>query len=149
MSESRADGRQIGGRRDAIDEKPLAVLSRNARATLTALSKAVSLSRTAVQARIARLERDGVIVGYRAMLGQSRREATVGAILSITFSQHPCAPIVAKFKDWPEIEAYYSVTGPIDGYMVVRVASTRDLAGIVQRLSATNGVALVSSAVII
>jgi DNA-binding Lrp family transcriptional regulator len=149
MNESRANDRQIGGGRDAIDDKLIALLCGNARATLTALSKAVSLSRTAVQARIARLERDGVIVGYRAMLGETRSETAVRAVLSITFSQHPCAPVVRTFRDWPEIEAYYSVTGPIDGYMVVRVDNTQALSAIVHRLSATPGVALVHSAVII
>lgn len=149
MSESQTNGRHIGGGRDAIDDKLIALLCRNARMTLTALSKAVSLSRTAVQARIARLERDGVIVGYRALLGETRSKGVVGAVLSITFSQRPCAPVVAKFRDWPEIEAYYSVTGPIDAYMVVKVDTTQALSSLVHKLSAMPGVALVNSAVII
>ena len=62
--------------------------------------------------------------------------------------QRPCAPVVATFRDWPEIEAYYSVTGPIDTYMVVRVDTTQALSGLVHKLSATPGVALVHSAVI-
>jgi Lrp/AsnC family transcriptional regulator, leucine-responsive regulatory protein len=149
MIESEANDRHIGGGRDAIDDKLIALLRRNARMTLTALSSAVSLSRTAVQARIARLEREGVIVGYQAILGDTRSKATVGAVLSITFSQRPCAPVVAKFRHWPEIEAYYSVTGPIDAYMVVQVDTTQALAGLVHKLSATPGVAMVYSAVII
>lgn len=149
MIESRANDRRIGGGRDAIDDKLIALLCRNARMTLTALSKAVALSRTAVQARIARLERDGVIVGYKALLGDTRSKSTVGAVLSITFSQRPCAPVVAKFRDWPEIEAYYSVTGPIDAYMVVKVDTTQALSSLVHKLSAIPGVALVHSAVII
>lgn len=149
MNESRTNDRHIGGGRDAIDDKLVALLCRNARMTLTALSKAVSLSRTAVQARIARLERDGVIAGYHATLGATHGKGAVGAVLSITFSQRPCAPVVAKFRDWPEIAAYYSVTGPIDAYMVVQVDTTQALSGLVHKLSATPGVALVNSAVII
>lgn len=149
MIESQTNDRHIGGGRDAIDEKLIALLCQNARMTLTALSKAVCLSRTAVQARIARLERDGVIVGYRALLGEARSKTAVRAVLSITFSQRPCAPVVAKFRDWPEIEAYYSVTGPIDAYMVVKVDTTQALSSLVHKLSATPGVGLVHSAVII
>ena len=150
------DDRQIGGSapaqagRDAIDEKLIALLRGNARMTLTALSRAVGLSRTAVQARISRLERDKVIVAYRAILGEGQADdGGLGAMLAITFSQRPCFPVVARFRHWPEIVHYYSVTGPIDAYVVVRVKSPQALADLVDRLSATSGVGSVSSAVML
>ncbi len=137
-------------RLDAIDEKLIALLRTNARMTLTALSRAVALSRTAVQARIGRLERDRVIVAYRAELGDGQDDKdSLGAILSIVFSQRPCFPVVAKFRHWPEITHYYSVTGPIDAYVVVRVKSPQALADLVDRFSALAGIASVSSAVML
>ncbi len=139
----------IGGGRDALDEKLIALLCQNARMSLTALSQAVALSRTAVQARIARLEREKVITGYTAVLARPLDENGVGAMLSITFSQHPCAPIAAKFRHWPEITQYYTVTGPIDAYMVVRVKNAQALAGLIEQLSGMSGVASVQSAVIL
>jgi DNA-binding Lrp family transcriptional regulator len=67
---------------------------------LTALSQAVALSRTAVQARISRLERDKVIVAYRATLGEGLDDPGVlGAVLSIVFSQRPCAPRRREISD--------------------------------------------------
>jgi len=143
--------RQIAGVRDAIDEKLIALLSRNARMTLTALAQELALSRTAVQARMARLERDKVIVGYRAVLGGPREDGDDGlrAMLSITFSQRPCAPVVEKFRHWPEITSYYSVTGPQDAYLLVRVDHAQDLARLVDRLSAIAGVEQVRSSVVL
>ncbi len=135
---------------DAIDEKLVALLRANARLTLTALSQAVGLSRTAVQARIARLERDRVIVAYRAVLGEAHAdEGGLGAVLSLTFSQRPCHPVVARFRHWPEITHYYSVTGPIDAYVVVRVKTPQALADLVDRFSGLAGVGTVSSAVML
>jgi DNA-binding Lrp family transcriptional regulator len=148
MIENQMTGRQNGGGRDAIDEKLISLLCRNARMTLTALAQGVSLSRTAVQARMARLERDGVIVGYRAVLGE-REDDSLSAILSIAFSQRPCSPVVEKFRDWPEIAHYYSVTGPLDAYVVVRVKNAQDLSALVDRLSAIPGVGQVRSAVVL
>lgn len=139
--------RQIGGGRDAIDEKLIALLLGNARLTLTALSQAVNLSRTAVQARIARLERERIIIGYRAVLAEPINEDGLGAVLSITFSQRPCFPVVAKFRHWPEITQYYSVTGPIDAYVVVQVKNAHALSDLINRLSALPGIATVQSAV--
>lgn len=141
--------RQIESGRDAIDERLIALLSTNARMTLTALARSVSLSRTAVQARIARLERDNIILGYRAVIGQRRDEEGLGAMLSIVFSQRPCHPIVAKFRHWPEIVHYYSVTGPVDAYVLVRVKDAQALAELVDRFSALPGVASASSAVML
>lgn len=146
------EGKPAGqdARLDAIDEKLVALLRTNARMTLTALSQAVALSRTAVQARMGRLERDKVIVAYRAVLGEGLDDpAAVGAVLSIVFSQRPCAPVVAKFRHWPEIVHYYSVTGPIDAFVVVRVKSTQALADLVDRFSGLSGIGSVSSAVML
>lgn len=140
--------RQIAGR-DLIDEKLILLLRRNARMTLTALAQNVALSRTAVQARMARLERDKVIVGYQAVIGEACDDETLSAVLSLTFSQRPCAPVVETFRDWPEIVSYYSVTGPLDAYMVVRVGNAHDLSRFVDRLSAVPGVGSVRSAVVL
>jgi len=144
--------RQIVGVRDVIDEKLIGLLCDNARMTLTALAQELGLSRTAVQARMTRLERDKVIVGYRAVIGRQHdagEDDGLRAVLSITFSQRPCSPVVEKFRHWPEITNYYSVTGPHDAYVVVRVASAQDLSQLVDRLSAIPGVGSVRSAVVL
>ncbi len=152
MIENQMADRQIDGVRDAIDEKLISLLAHKARLTLTALAQELALSRTAVQARMARLERDKVILGYRAVIAERRdvsRGDSLSAVLSISFSQRPCAPVVEKFRHWPEISNYYSVTGPLDAYMVVRVNSAQDLSRLVDRLSALPGVGSVRSAVVL
>jgi Lrp/AsnC family leucine-responsive transcriptional regulator len=148
MGENQRPDRQIGGARDAIDEKLVSLLCQDARMSLTALARAVALSRTAVQARVARLERDAVIVGYRAVLG-ARADTGLRAVLSVTFSQRPCHPVVEKFRGWPEITNYYSVTGPVDAFMVVWVKNAQDLSHFVDRLSAVPGVGRVASSVML
>lgn len=76
MTESRMTGRQFVGARDALDDRLIALLCDNGRMTLTALAQKLSLSRTAVQGRMTRLERDGVIAGYRAVLGHAGERRT-------------------------------------------------------------------------
>jgi DNA-binding Lrp family transcriptional regulator len=141
--------RRIETGRDPIDERLIALLRRDARMTLTALAQSVSLSRTAVQARIARLERDRVILGYRAVIREGGSDEGVGAVISLVFSQRPCRPVVARFRHWPEIEHHYSVTGPVDAYLTVRVKDAEALADLVDRFSALPGVASASSAVML
>jgi len=144
--------RQIAGIRDALDEQLIALLLQNARMTLTALSQKLSLSRTAVQARMARLERDKVIIGYRAVIGErrdGREDEGLSAVLSVTFGQKPFLPVVDKFRLWPEVTNCYFVTGPVDAYVMVKVDTAQDLSRLLDRLTAIPGVASVQSAVVL
>lgn len=151
MNEKLMSPRQIDGARDASDEKLISLLCENARMTLTALAQRMGLSRTAVQARMARLERDKVIVGYRAVLGAGHDAGDGGlkAVLSLTFSQRPCFPVVEKFRHWAEIVHYYSVTGPMDAHVIVSVNDAQELSRLVDRMSAIPGVGSVRSAVVL
>ena len=63
---------------DPVDLAIVRAVSRDARATLADISRAVGLSVSAVQARLRRLESSGVIAGYRALLLQTFDEYVVG-----------------------------------------------------------------------
>lgn len=53
---------------DGFDHKILHVLARNGRISITDLAREIGLSKSPTQARVRRLEGEGAIVGYRAML---------------------------------------------------------------------------------
>ena len=54
---------------DRIDRKIIDILQTNARAPLKEIADRVFLSSPAVSARIAKLEKDGVLTGYQAQAG--------------------------------------------------------------------------------
>ena len=58
---------------DQTDRHLLALLQGNARESAANLSRALDIARTTVVARIARLERTGVIAGYGVRLGKIGR----------------------------------------------------------------------------
>lgn len=53
---------------DKTDNKIVEILKRNARASFSEIGKSLGISRVAVKKRIAKLERQGEILGYRAVL---------------------------------------------------------------------------------
>ena len=53
---------------DDIDRKILRLLQSNARVSLKMIAEKTFLSSPAVSARIEKLERDGVILGYHALI---------------------------------------------------------------------------------
>ncbi len=57
---------------DRFDRKILDVLTEDGRISITDLAKRIGLSKSPTQARLRRLEQDGIITGYRAMLDPIR-----------------------------------------------------------------------------
>ena len=53
---------------DAIDRQLIALLQANARETTTALANMLGVARTTIQERMARLESNGTIIGYSAIV---------------------------------------------------------------------------------
>jgi Lrp/AsnC family leucine-responsive transcriptional regulator len=132
---------------DAVDEKLLGLLERDARRPVMALARAVGLSRSAVQERLARLERDGIIAGYTLMRG-GRKAAVSGtrAVLLVGIESRPCDTVIRLFKDWTEIKACYSVAGEFDAILLVDVASPEALGELRNRLAALSGVSAITTA---
>ncbi|HEX8193038.1 MAG TPA: Lrp/AsnC family transcriptional regulator [Allosphingosinicella sp.] len=131
---------------DATDEKLLALLERDARRPVVALAKAVGLSRSAVQERLARLEESGAIAAYTIVRGEDK-SAAVSAVLLMRIATRPCEAVLRRFADWPEIKALWSVAGPtVDAILAVEAADGESLGDFRERLAAVPGVAEVVTA---
>ncbi|TIU06389.1 MAG: Lrp/AsnC family transcriptional regulator, partial [Mesorhizobium sp.] len=57
---------------DRIDRNILSALGSNGRLSMSELAAKVGLSKTPVQARVKRLEKDGIIRGYQAIIDRER-----------------------------------------------------------------------------
>ncbi|MBU0890423.1 MAG: Lrp/AsnC family transcriptional regulator, partial [Gammaproteobacteria bacterium] len=69
---------------DDTDRELLSLLQANAREGTAMLARKLGLARTTVVARIARLERSGVVAGYGVRLGTRLDATTVRAWCSIS-----------------------------------------------------------------
>ena len=137
------------GELDAIDRKLLALLEVDARASFTALAREAGLSRTAIQERMARLKRDGVILGYTVRLADRQKTPATRAMLSLRIRTRPCATVLDRSRNWPEILACYSLAGPVDAMLVVETEDAPALSALVDRLSAVPGVGEIETAPIL
>lgn len=127
-------------RLDEIDEKLLALLEQNARRPAVALARAVGLSRSAVQERLARLEDEGAIAAYTIVRGRGP-SAGVRALLLVQISERPCETVLRRFADWPEVVACWSVAGPTtDAVLLVEAGAADALGDFRERLAGVQGV---------
>lgn len=114
-----------------IDDKDgliLDLLEADGRTTLAQLAQATSLSVSAVQSRVQKLERRGVIEGYRAVINHEKRGQTVTAFVSMTpldYSEEPSIP--QKLASIDGILSCDAISGAPSYMLTVRVASPIEL----------------------
>ncbi len=120
---------------DPIDLQLASALLSDGRSTLKALSEVTGLSVSAVQARVRRLEADGVIRGYTALVDADAIGLPLSALIAIT-PLDPAQPDDApeRLAGLPEIAACHSVAGEDAYVLFVRVASPTALEALIREV---------------
>ena len=111
---------------DAIDRTILSILAREARIPMKALAGRVGLSRSATTERVARLEKAGVIRGYRADIGQLD-DGQVQAFLLVTLKRTPSIGVLDRLAGLSAVRKVSSVSGHLDLVVEVKVGSINAL----------------------
>jgi Lrp/AsnC family leucine-responsive transcriptional regulator len=120
---------------DPIDRQIAAALVVDGRGTLKSLAEITGLSVSAVQARVRRLETDGVIRGYTALLDAESIGLPLAALIAIT-PLDPAQPDDAPeaLAGLSEIEACHSVAGDDSYVLFVRVATPTALEQLIREI---------------
>src|SRR5689334_17353004 len=92
---------------DITDRTLLALLRENARAPVTELARSLKLSRTTVQSRIERLERQRVIVGYTVVVPDATEAALVRAHIFITVAPRQSGTIEHALRKIAEVRVLH------------------------------------------
>ncbi|MGE4071361.1 MAG: Lrp/AsnC family transcriptional regulator [Lysobacterales bacterium] len=110
---------------DRVDRLLLDLLQHDARRTNVQLAEALSLSPSACLRRVQRLERAGVIRGYRAVLDPGALGRGLSAFVRVQLERHD-AEHVHRFTElvgsWDAVLACYALTGDMDYLLHVAVA---------------------------
>jgi len=111
---------------DLHDKRILDILSVNGRISISELARKINLSKTPTQVRVKRLEAEGCIVGYRAMLDPIRLGLDHVAFVEVTLSDTREAALT-KFNHAAlqigEIEQCHMIAGNFDYLLKVRTRS--------------------------
>lgn len=112
---------------DTTDLRLLHELQDNARLSLAELGRRVGLSAPAVTERLARLERDGVILGYRAALNPRALGYTLSAVIRIRPAPRQLHEVAQLARDTPEVVDCRRITGEDCFIMTAHVRSVEHL----------------------
>jgi len=112
---------------DETDVRVVDELRRNSRISMRALAAALHISRANAYTRVARLERDGVITGYTAIVDPQRYGHTLSAYVYLKVQQQAWKRLQNRLADIPEVDHAALVSGEHDIVLLVR---TRDAAAL-------------------
>jgi DNA-binding Lrp family transcriptional regulator len=126
---------------DDIDRKIVALMRQNARRSFQDIGSQVALSAPAVKRRVDRLESDGVIKSYAAVIDPAAMGWTTHAVVALYCEGRMSGGEVrSAIEPHPEVEAAYTVAGDASAIIHVRAADTRHLEEALERLRDTPGV---------
>lgn len=113
---------------DRIDRNILSSLASDGRLSMAELAQKVGLSKTPVQARVKRLEAEGYIRGYAALIDRERMGEGHVAFVQVKLSDTRSAALDAfnrAVQGVPQIEQCHMMAASFDYLLKVR---TRDIA---------------------
>ncbi|MWC29156.1 Lrp/AsnC family transcriptional regulator [Paenibacillus sp. MMS18-CY102] len=119
---------------DQIDNQILSIIHENARITVSEMSRKITMSQPAVTERLRRLEEQGVITGYRAVLSPSKLGKHTTAF--VLFKSNNCKEFEEFGEVAPEIVDLYRTSGEYNYLLKVVTATSETLEAFLERCHA-------------
>ena len=114
---------------DAIDLKILDLIQEDGRITIKSMSDLLNLSTTPIFERIKKLEKEGYIKKYTALLNERMLGLKQTVFISLTLKEHSksyLTKFVKEIKTFPEVMECYRITGNFDFLIKVLVQDIED-----------------------
>lgn len=124
---------------DELDKSLLALLKENARAPVATLARRLGLARTTVQARLERLEANGVIKGYTLRLDEGMR-APLRATVLLSIEPRSAPAVLSRLASLPGVRVVHTASGRWDLIVGLEAQTTADLDDTLDRIGESKGV---------
>lgn len=134
---------------DAIDQKIIAALQSDGKATAQQLAQQVGLSPSPCARRIRMLEEAGIIKGYVAVIDQNKVGLPISAFASIKLlrqQEEDLDRFALAVTRWPEVVDCYLMTGQRDYLMRIVVGDLEDYERFLkEKLTRLDGIASIET----
>ena len=126
---------------DDTDQRLLAALRHDARASLSDLAITLGISRSTVRSRIERLRQRGDILGFTVVLKDDALRDPVRGLMMIGIEGRGTDRIVRQLSGLPEVRAVHSTSGRWDIIVEIGTQSLEALDQVLSRVRRFDGVA--------
>jgi DNA-binding Lrp family transcriptional regulator len=125
---------------DGLDARLIGLLRSAPNLPVVEMARRLDVARGTVQARLDRLEREGLIVGYGPDLDAATAGFGVLAFTTLEIAQGSDAQIIAGLDAIAEVLEVHAVTGPGDLHLRVVARSNEHLHDVLQRILELPGI---------
>ena len=125
---------------DELDQQLIALLRRNARETVAALAHRLKVSRGTVTNRIAKLEKDGVIVGYTVQLRPDAQPDDIRAWMNVVVAGNETRSVIASLLGEPGVASLHDTNGRWDLLAELSATNLNELSDILERIRLIRGI---------
>lgn len=125
---------------DSLDHQLLGLLRIEARTSTATLAKQLGVSRGTISNRLARLEKDGIIVGYVVRVRPDAQPLEIKAWVSIAVEGDHTREVVRALLGEPAVTSLHDTNGRWDLLAEVNAASIEQLSAILERIRNITGI---------
>jgi len=125
---------------DEIDHKLISLLRVNARDSVATLAHRLGVSRGTVTNRIAKLEEQGVIVGYTVRLRPDVKQDQINAWMSIAVEGNQTRRVIAELLGEPSIAVLHDTNGRWDLLAQLRAETLAEMSQALERIRLIKGI---------
>ncbi len=125
---------------DHIDQQLIALLRKDARASVATLAHKLGVSRGTVTNRIRKLEDGHVIVGYTVQLRPDAQPSDISAWMAVQVEGNQTRHVIAALLGEPGVAALHDTNGRWDLLAELRAHSMSDLSKVLERIRLLKGI---------
>src|SRR5262245_39754214 len=125
---------------DEIDRKLIGLLRENARTPVASLAKSLRVARGTVQNRVARLEREGTILGYTVRLRPQVEEQHIRALMTVAVEGNRTEAVIRSLRGDPAVSALHTTNGRWDIVAELRAESLEAFDRVLARIRLVEGI---------
>ena len=125
---------------DSLDHQLLGLLRIDARTSAATLAKQLRVSRGTISNRLARLEKDGIIVGYVVRVRPDAQPLEIKAWVSIAVKGDNTSEVVRALLGEPAVTSLHDTNGRWDLLAEVNASSIEQLSNILERIRNVTGI---------
>jgi len=118
---------------DEIDVKILRKLLADARMSHRRIAEEIGVSTPTVLSRVGKLEQEGIIKSYSAVLDHEKLGYDLTAIMEITATKGKIVEIEKQIAKFPNVCAVYDITGLTDMIVVAKFKNRKELSDFVKK----------------
>ena len=118
---------------DDLDRKIIQLMVQNARMPVKEIAQKINLTSPAVSSRIRRLEEQGVIAGYTALLRDPQRQNSIDALISVSIAPADREEFLTLARADGQVRQCFHVTGSHSFIVKVSCESMQQLEQLITR----------------